>query len=91
MGMFISPHLETMRERILYDGEMIPQESFVKTFELVREESDRQKEKHPSFFEFLFLMGMCYFKEKNRTISFWKPDLAAGWMQRTVLQSQSFV
>lgn len=65
VGMFISPHLETMRERILYDGEMIPQESFVKTFELVREESDRQKEKHPSFFEFLFLMGMCYFKEKK--------------------------
>ena len=65
VGMFISPHLETMRERILYDGEMISQESFVKAFELVREESDRQKEKHPSFFEFLFLMGMCYFKEKE--------------------------
>ena len=65
VGMFISPHLETLRERILYDGEMIPQESFVKAFELVREESDRQKEKHPSFFEFLFLMGMCYFKEKE--------------------------
>lgn len=54
-----------MRERILYDGEMIPKESFVKAFDLVREESDRQKEKHPSFFEFLFLMGMCYFKEKE--------------------------
>lgn len=65
VGMFISPHLETMRERILYDGEMIPQESFVKAFDLVREESDRQKEKHPSFFEFLFLMGMCHFKEKE--------------------------
>lgn len=65
VGMFISPHLETMRERILYDGEMIPLESFVKAFELVREESDRKKEKHPSFFEFLFLMGMCYFKEKE--------------------------
>lgn len=65
VGMFISPHLETMRERIVYDGEMIPQESFVKAFELVREESDRQREKHPSFFEFLFLMGMCYFKEKR--------------------------
>lgn len=65
VGMFISPHLETMRERILYDGEMIPKESFVNAFELVREESDRKKEKHPSFFEFLFLMGMCYFKEKE--------------------------
>ncbi len=65
VGMFISPHLETMRERILYDGEMIPQESFVKAFDLVREESDRQKENHPSFFEFLFLMGMCYFKKKE--------------------------
>lgn len=65
VGMFISPHLETMRERIVYDEKMIPQESFVNAFELVREESDRQKEKHPSFFEFLFLMGMSYFKEKE--------------------------
>ncbi len=65
VGMFISPHLETMRERIQYDAEMIPEEAFVNVFELVREESDRQKEKHPSFFEFLFLMAMCYFKEKE--------------------------
>ena len=65
VGMFISPHLETMRERIQYDAEMIPEEAFVNAFELVREVSDRQKEKHPSFFEFLFLMGMCYFKEKE--------------------------
>ncbi len=65
VGMFISPHLETMRERIQYDAEMIPEEAFVNAFELVREVSNRQKEKHPSFFEFLFLMGMCYFKEKK--------------------------
>ncbi len=65
VGMFISPHLETMRERIQYDAEMIPEEAFVNVFELVREVSDRQKEKHPSFFEFLFLMAMCYFKEKR--------------------------
>ncbi len=65
VGMFISPHLETMRERIQYDAEMIPEEAFVNVFELVREVSDRQKEKHPSFFEFLFLMAMCYFKEKE--------------------------
>ena len=65
VGMFISPHLETMRERILYDGEMISEEDFVKEFRLVQQVSNRPEVGHPSFFEFLFLMGMCYFKEKQ--------------------------
>ena len=33
--------------------------------ELLQSQNRLQKEKHPSFFEFLFLMGMCYFKEKE--------------------------
>lgn len=65
VGTFISPHLETMRERILLDGEMIPEETFAEIFERVRKECDGTKENHPSFFEFLFLMGMCCFQEKS--------------------------
>lgn len=65
VGTFISPHLETMRERILLDGEMIPEETFAEIFERVRKECNGTKENHPSFFEFLFLMGMCYFQEKS--------------------------
>lgn len=65
VGMFISPHLETMRERIRIDGELIPEEDFVRSFERVREEGRKEEANHPSFFEFLFLMAMCYFAEQQ--------------------------
>lgn len=78
VGMFTSPHLENMRERIMLGEEMISEEEFVSAFERVKNavhEDDTanaqgiQKEaesgRHPSFFEFLFLMAMAYFREKK--------------------------
>lgn len=73
VGMFTSPHLETMRERICLGNEKISQDEFLKAFRKVRqavreemEEGSFSKEKsHPSFFEFLFLMAMAYFSEKQ--------------------------
>ena len=75
-GMFISPHLETIRERICIGNEMISEEDFVKVFEQVLEvvkEDECQrvskgyepKSSHPSYFEYLFLMAMTYFAQKN--------------------------
>ena len=68
VGMFISPHLETMRERICLGNEMISPDEFLRSFhrvkEAVRQEGQEQKN-HPSFFEFLFLMAMAYFAEKQ--------------------------
>lgn len=75
VGMFTSPHLEVMRERIALNEEMISEEEFISVFEAVKnavakeEKKSMQKEtegsRHPSFFEFLFLMAMAYFKEKK--------------------------
>ena len=68
VGMFISPHLESMRERISINGELITKEDFVRIFTFVREmakESGKYDLSHPSYFEFLFLMAMCYFEEKQ--------------------------
>lgn len=75
VGMFISPHLETVRERISVGNDMISEEEFVGVFERVREAVGKEerhralcgqepKDSHPSYFEFLFLMAMTYFKEK---------------------------
>ncbi|NBJ92962.1 bifunctional folylpolyglutamate synthase/dihydrofolate synthase [Parablautia muri] len=63
VGMFLSPHLETMRERICIGNEMISEEEFVDVFCRIKEIVD--EDNHPSFFEFLFLMAMAYFKEKE--------------------------
>ncbi|MDE7248482.1 MAG: bifunctional folylpolyglutamate synthase/dihydrofolate synthase, partial [Lachnospiraceae bacterium] len=68
VGMFISPHLESMRERISINGELITKEEFVRIFTLVRKMADecgKYDLSHPSYFEFLFLMAMCYFGEKQ--------------------------
>ena len=68
VGLFTSPHLETMRERICLGEEKISKEKFTEIFEKVKDKAVHAKEMglfHPSFFEFLFLMAMVYFKEKN--------------------------
>lgn len=73
VGVFTSPHLESMRERICLGEEMISEEDFADTFYKVKRvwkaltrEADEEERKrlHPSFFEYLFLMAMVYFKEK---------------------------
>lgn len=67
-GMFVSPHLVDMRERILLDGEMVGREQFMRAFEAVKAATERATGEdlyHPTFFEFLFLMAMLVFDEKK--------------------------
>ena len=66
--MFISPHLETMRERISVNGKLISEREFTICFERVMGKVKEGKSaglSHPSFFECLFLMAMEYFREKQ--------------------------
>lgn len=74
VGVFTSPHLEIMRERICLGEDMISEEDFVRMFQKVhqiwsdmtREKGNGEKQRlHPSFFEMLFLMAMGYFEEKK--------------------------
>lgn len=67
-GLFTSPHLVRVNERIRIDGREIDDDSFVHVFEKVRTasvEMEKRGEGHPSYFEFLFLMAMAYFSEQN--------------------------
>lgn len=71
-GMFTSPHLVTMRERIRINGEMIGREDFVRYFETVesklRTESPAAGEYRPAFFEMLFFMALLYFEENDTEV-----------------------
>ena len=65
-GVFTSPHLVECRERFAIDGEMVSEEVFYDAFMQVYESLDWQAlEKgegyHPTFFEYLFFMGMLIF------------------------------
>jgi len=76
VGMFTSPHLCDIRERIRIDGQMCSEEDFLQGFLAVkealfayREEFPKKKEYHPTFFEMLFFIGMvCFGKEEPDVI-----------------------
>lgn len=65
VGMFVSPHLITTRERFVIDGEMVSEEAFVEAFHwLLAKISAYQRLKcgyEPTYFERLFFMGMYLF------------------------------
>lgn len=64
VGLFTSPHLVRMNERIVIDGRQISDVEFTEVFETVHKkvgEMERQGFLHPTFFEFLFCMAMVAF------------------------------
>ncbi len=63
-GMFTSPHLVSMRERFVINGEMVSEEDFLYAFRLVMGEVKRLASAyHPTFFELLFFMAMMLFEK----------------------------
>lgn len=67
-GVFTSPHLIDTRERFLFDGEMVPEKLYEESYQRIRQLSEVMMERgycHPTYFEFLFLMGMDMFREKD--------------------------
>lgn len=70
-AMFISPHLVTMRERFVIEGEMISENEFLWAFRAVAAGLKTmprellEHEYHPSFFEYLFFMAMVLFEKAD--------------------------
>ena len=68
VGLFTSPHLVVLNERIVIDGRMVSDEEFSEAFETARKvalEMVSDGFAHPAFFEFLFGMGMYIFAKKS--------------------------
>lgn len=64
VGFFTSPHLIKLNERIRVNGKDLSDEAFVQVFEEVKAVVDEMLEEgieHPSYFEFLYGMGMKAF------------------------------
>ncbi len=70
VGLFTSPHLQDVRERIRVNGRMISQIDFARAIEfvsLLSSERLRQKEiaNPPTFFEYLFLAALHHFLRRQ--------------------------
>lgn len=67
-GFFTSPHLLKINERIQLDRTPVDDECFFRIFVRAMEAVKKLKEQggeHPSYFEFLFGMGMLFFSESD--------------------------
>ena len=67
-GLFTSPHLVKINERFQINEVMISDQRFTEAFTVVKNRADRLVEEgdyHPTYFEFLFLMGMIVFKQED--------------------------
>lgn len=67
-GLFTSPHLVDIRERIAVNGEICGREEFLAAFCRVYDvigEMQAEGHPHPAYFELLFAMGMLIFREKG--------------------------
>ena len=67
-GFFTSPHLVSVNERIRMDNVQIDNKTFLEVFRKVLKTVRRMEEdgiEHPSYFEFLFGMGMTAFAETD--------------------------
>lgn len=65
-GLFTSPHLVKINERLCINGVMISDEDFTVLFNEVKEKLEeyiRQGGTHPTFFEILYLMAIVWFKK----------------------------
>lgn len=68
VGVFTSPHLVVLNERISIDGEPVSDEMFEAAFGKVKKISCEMMDDgflHPSFFEFLFGMAMLIFSKQK--------------------------
>lgn len=68
-GLFTSPHLIDIRERIQINGRMIEKEQFVKSFNRVLKAEQEIKESEPDFklayFDYFFAAALDIFAEEN--------------------------
>jgi dihydrofolate synthase/folylpolyglutamate synthase len=68
-GLFTSPHLVDLRERIVIDGEMIPKPALLALVNRLAPYVERERQKalldSPTFLEILTALGFAYFKDET--------------------------
>src|SRR5207249_645733 len=65
VGLYTSPHLLDVRERIIVDGHAISEAAFAKTVATVANAAKRAKVIDPTYFEVLTAAAFHYFAEKG--------------------------
>ena len=92
-GLFTSPHLICMEERFRINEINCTKEAFCDSFLAVYKAVQRMQgegEAHPSFFEYLFAMGMVYFAEEKVDIAIIETGLGGRLDATNVIEKPIF-
>ena len=68
-GLYTSPHVLDMRERIVVDGEMISPHDMVRLVKRIEPVVQKMSNDPPTFFEILTAMAFCYFAAQQVQIA----------------------
>ena len=82
VGRYTSPHLRTVRERIVVDGEPISQERFVEAYDDIRpyiEMADSMNDAPLSFFEILTVMAYAVFADAPVDVAVVEVGMGGTW------------
>ena len=92
-GLFTSPHLICMEERFQINETNVTKEAFCESFLMVLKAVRRMQEEgeaHPSFFEYLFAMGMVYFAEEEVDVAVVETGLGGRLDATNVIEKPIF-
>ncbi|KIH98141.1 dihydrofolate synthase [Streptomonospora alba] len=90
VGRYTSPHLQTMRERVVLDGEAISQERFVEAYEDIRpyvEMVDASHEIPMSFFEVLTGLAYALFADTPVDVAVVEVGMGGTWDATNVVDA----
>lgn len=104
VGLFISPHLQTILERIQVNGRLISRKEFVKyvknieeyvEFEKVKSQKSKVKGHNgdmiPSYFECLVMMALLYFGDKQVDYAVMETGLGGSWDAVSSVRAKYYV
>ena len=90
-GMFTSPHLTDIRERICFNGEMISKDDFArlffKVYLLVKELKKRIKDFDLAYFEYTLAIALLYYEEVKANVIVCETGLGGSKDAVTALES----
>lgn len=90
VGRYTSPHLRTMRERVVVDGEPISQASFVEAYDDIRpyvEMADSMNDTPLSFFEVLTVLAYALFADAPVDVAVVEVGLGGRWDATNVVDA----
>ncbi len=88
IGLYTSPHLLDVRERIQVDGELIPESDFAKVINAVSQVTTKARVKDPTFFEIMTAAALHYFEQQEIDIAVVETGLGGRLDCTNVLQPE---